>query len=157
MIILVVFFCNYITVSQFVIFMIKYHMDKELFDMKRHEEREKAMIVVYQHLLTGCDLVESMEDIFKMSKDEISDFAKLLINNSIANKDRYEEYINEVLEGWTFNRLGYIEQAILLIGCTEFDNKTAQMPVIIDEAVIMAKKYCDIEAYKLINGVLEKL
>ena len=140
MIILVVFFCNYITVSQFVIFMIKYHMDKELFDMKRHEEREKAMIVVYQHLLTGCDLVESMEDIFKMSKDEISDFAKLLINNSIANKDRYEGYINEVLEGWTFNRLGYIEQAILLIGCTEFDNKTAQMPVIIDEAVIMAKK-----------------
>ena len=139
MIILVVFFCNYITVSQFVIFMIKYHMDKELFDMKRHEEREKAMIVVYQHLLTGCDLVESMEDIFKMSKDEISDFAKLLINNSIANKDRYEGYINEVLEGWTFNRLGYIEQAILLIGCTEFDNKTAQMPVIIDEAVIMAK------------------
>ena len=94
MIILVVFFCNYITVSQFVIFMIKYHMDKELFDMKRHEEREKAMIVVYQHLLTGCDLVESMEDIFKMSKDEISDFAKLLINNSIANKDRYEGYIN---------------------------------------------------------------
>ncbi len=137
--------------------MIKYHMDKELFDMKRHEEREKAMIVVYQHLLTGCDLVESMEDIFKMSKDEISDFAKLLINNSIANKDRYEGYINEVLEGWTFNRLGYIEQAILLIGCTEFDNKTAQMPVIIDEAVIMAKKYCDMEAYKLINGVLEKL
>lgn len=125
--------------------------------MNRHNEREKAMICVYQNLLTNKNVKESLEDIFLVKENEISDFAKSLVYNSIENKERYASYINEVLKGWTFDRLGYLEQAILLIGCTEFDLKLNQMAIIIDEAVILAKKYCDEDAYKLINGVLEKL
>lgn len=125
--------------------------------MNRHNEREKAMICVYQNLLTNKDVKESLEDIFLVNESEISEFARSLVYNSIENKQRYAGYINEVLNGWTFDRLGYLEQAILLLGCTEFDLKMNQMAVIIDEAVILAKKYCDEDAYKLINGVLEKL
>lgn len=125
--------------------------------MKRHIDREKAMICVYQNLLANRSPKESLEDIFLVKENQVDDFAKEIVYHSIANKARFEEYINEVLKGWTFKRLGYIEQAILLVACSEFDLKANPMAVIIDEAVIMAKKYCDDDAYKLINGVLQKL
>lgn len=54
-----------------------------------------------------------------------------------------------------FDRLGRIEQAILLNGCSEFDLKKTEAAVIIDESVQLAKKYCDADTYKLINSVLD--
>ena len=50
-----------------------------------------------------------------------------------------------------------MEQAILLMACCELDLETAPKPIVIDEAITLAKKYCDDEAYKLINGVLDRL
>jgi N utilization substance protein B len=79
-----------------------------------------------------------------------------IIHDSVNNYDRYRSYINEVIKkGWTFDRLGLIEQAILLNGCAEFDLKKTESAVIIDESVEMAKKYCDEDTYKLINSVLD--
>ena len=49
------------------------------------------------------------------------------------------------------------DRAILLMACCEIDLETAQKPIVIDEAVTLAKKYCDDDTYKLINGVLDKL
>jgi N utilization substance protein B len=123
--------------------------------MNRHKIRENSMICVYQNLLTGKDINKCIEETF--ATNEIDDFAKILVFGSLENKERYIGYINQVMEDYTFNRLGYIEQAILLMGCSEFDNQTAYASVIIDEAIILAKRYCDKDAYKLINSVLDKL
>ncbi|MEF9893616.1 transcription antitermination factor NusB [Anaerorhabdus sp.] len=125
--------------------------------MDRHTEREKSMICLYQELLTHRDLTTIVEDIYLNPLNEVSDFSKTLIFHSVANKERFIGYINNVLDDWTFDRLGYIEQAILLIACTEFDVQMAAAPVIIDEAILLAKKYGDEKAYKLINGVLDRL
>lgn len=123
--------------------------------MNRHTIREKSMICIYQYLLCDKDIEESIIDVFETSN--IDDFANLLIYESIKNKDRYIEYINQVMKDYTFDRLGYIEKAILLLGCSEFDNKTALASIIIDEYIILTKEYCDTDAYKLINSVLDKL
>ncbi|SJZ90243.1 transcription antitermination factor NusB [Anaerorhabdus furcosa] len=125
--------------------------------MDRHIEREKSMICLYQGLLTNRDLSGIVEDIYLVPLKEVSDFSKTLIFNSYENRERYIGYINNVLDEWTFDRLGFIEQAILLMACTEFDNKIAETPVIINEAILLAKKYGDDNAYKLINGVLDRL
>ncbi|MEG0077393.1 transcription antitermination protein NusB [Anaerorhabdus sp.] len=125
--------------------------------MDRHIEREKSMICLYQELLTHRDLSGIVEDIYLVPVKEVSEFSQTLIFNSFENKERYIGYINNVLDEWTFDRLGYIEQAILLIACTEFDRQIAETPVIINEAVLLAKKYGDDNAYKLINGVLDRL
>lgn len=125
--------------------------------MNRHSIREKAMVCVYQNLLINNDLKDSVEDTFGKPLTELDDFEKILILHSIENKERFISYINEVLDGWTFDRLGYCEQAILLMACSEFDCQTATANIIIDEAVELAKAYCDDEAFKLVNGVLDRL
>ena len=74
--------------------------------------------------------------------------------------DHEEELIEKIeacLTDWDYNRLGYIEQAILLLGSVEILNMKYDKAIVIDEAVELAKEYCDDETYKLINGVLDKL
>ena len=39
----------------------------------------------------------------------------------------------------------------------ELDLETAPKAIVIDEAVNLAKKYCDEDTYRLINGVLDRL
>ena len=123
--------------------------------MDRHTLREKAMITVYQYLLVKRDIDELIENEYGISPQEVDSYFTDIIRTSVANVERYSGYINQVLEGWTFDRLGYIEQAILLNGCAEFDLKQIEAPVIIDESIEMAKKYCDEDTYKLINSVLD--
>ncbi len=123
--------------------------------MNRHEQREKAMIAVYQYLLVSRDIEELIADTFNTEENEPDEYFIRIVHQSVENKDRYEKYINNVLKGWTFERLGCIEKAILLNGCSEFDLKQLQAAVIIDEYVTIAKEYCDEEAFKLINRVLD--
>jgi N utilization substance protein B len=123
--------------------------------MNRHELREKAMITVYQYLLVERNIDELIEDTFEAPKAEIDPYFIEVIEQSISNIDRYQAYIDKVLVDWKFDRLGKIEQAILLNGCSEFDLKKTEAAVIIDESVQLAKKYCDADTYKLINSVLD--
>ena len=123
--------------------------------MNRHELREKAMITVYQYLLVERNIDELIEDTFEAPKAEIDPYFIEVIEQSISNIDRYQAYIDKVLVDWKFGRLGKIEQAILLNGCSEFDLKKTEAAVIIDESVQLAKKYCDADTYKLINSVLD--
>ena len=113
------------------------------------------MITVYQYLLVERNIDELIEDTFEAPKAEIDPYFIEVIEQSISNIDRYQAYIDKVLVDWKFDRLGKIEQAILLNGCSEFDLKKTEAAVIIDESVQLAKKYCDADTYKLINSVLD--
>jgi N utilization substance protein B len=124
--------------------------------MTRHSNREKAMYVTYQNQIKNRPVNELIHDNFT-EEEETDEYILQVIRQAIENTERYHGYIDEVLEGWTFDRLGYIEQALLLNGCAEFDLKQESMQVIIDEYVRLAKKFCDGDSYKLINGVLDKI
>ncbi|MBQ4343169.1 MAG: transcription antitermination factor NusB [Erysipelotrichaceae bacterium] len=124
--------------------------------MNRHQLREKIMISIYQSQLLRKDLKETVEDNFE-AVEQIEEYGRQLIQSVADNKERFAEYINEVLDEWTFDRLGYLEQAILLLACAEFDCKQLAAQVIMDEAINLTKKYCDDNTYKLINGVLDRL
>ena len=66
--------------------------------------------------------------------------------------------INQSLrEDWTFDRLSLLEQSILLISYQELKQVKTARAVVINEAITLAKEYCDDSSYKLINGVLDRL
>ncbi|MDF9823908.1 N utilization substance protein B [Breznakia sp. PF5-3] len=125
--------------------------------MNRHETRELAMTSLYQSFLLDKDIKRILLENEKIGND-ISPFLYTITIDASSNLDVYKERIDRVLKGdWTFERLGYIEQAILTIALCELDFETAQRQIVIDEAIVLAKKYCDDDTYKLINGVLDKL
>ena len=121
--------------------------------MNRHETRIKVVTAVYQHLLLNKDMVEAFIDNF----ENIDEYVGSIENDLIAHEDAYIETISNNLNKWTFDRLSYIDQAILLVGTSEYNLNKDNKKIIIDEAVRIAKEYSDDDSYKYINGVLDNL
>ena len=123
--------------------------------MNRHEYRVKVVFALYQDLLLNKDIKKSFDDNF--SDEEKVDYINILENDLILNKDNYIKEISNHLRKWTFDRLSYLDQAILLVACSEIKTEVASKNVIIDEAIRIAKEYSDEKSYQYINGVLDNL
>ena len=119
----------------------------------RHENRQKLIFVLYQHLLLHKDINLCFADNF----EDDDEFSRNIIQDIESNKDNYIDEISKHLVKWSFDRLNLIEQAILLEAISEFKLGLNDKAVIINEAIIFAKQYCDDESYKYINGVLDKI
>ena len=123
--------------------------------MNRHEYRVKVVFALYQSLLLNKEISRSVEDNF--DDEEKNEYVTVLENDLIINKDNYIEEISLHLKKWTFERLSYLEQAILLVATSEIKKEIASKNIIIDEAIRIAKMYCDEKSYQYINGVLDNL
>lgn len=125
--------------------------------MNRHEQREIAMKSIYQNLLLGKDIRRAVYDLTQ-GQNEVDEFLYTLTIELMQNKDAYITQINQNLrDDWSFDRLSLLEQSILLIAYQELKQVQTARAVVINEAVTLAKKYCDDSSYKLINGVLDRL
>lgn len=125
--------------------------------MNRHEERELAMVCLYQSLLLNRNIKEILMENEQVGK-AISPFLYTITIDASKYLPYYKKKINAVLkDNWDFERLNYVEQAILVIAICELEFETASRQIVIDEAILLSKKYCDDASYKFINGVLDKL
>lgn len=125
------------------------------FMLNRHEIRERIIFALYQHLLLKHDLNTCFENNF--IDEELNDYIRDIRIDLISNKDNYIQEISQYLVKWTFDRLNLVEQAILLESISEIKLQLNDKAIVIDEAVIFTKEYCDDNAYKYINGVLDKI
>ena len=121
--------------------------------------REKAVFAIYQWRLIAASLEEIemfLETDKRMREDaEARVFALDIIENIMQNYAGYRLDICCYLkQGWTFERLSYLEQAILLVACAELKTADLDKKIIINEAVELTKEYCDESSYRFINGIL---
>ena len=123
--------------------------------LNRHETREKIVFAVYQHLLLHKELQICFDNCFE--EDEYDDFTLAIRDDLIRNEADYVGEIEKHLVKWTFDRLNLVEQAILLETVSELHMNINDKAVVIDEAIILAKTYCDDESYRYINGVLDNI
>ena len=125
--------------------------------MNRHMQRQKAIECLYIHLLLNKPLTQIMDDYeFDISQEE-GKFVLLNLEFIEINEEALIEKINPLLQSeWAFERLAYVDQAILLLAVCELERKLSYKAIVIDEAVELAKLYSDEEAYKYINAVLDK-
>ncbi len=76
----------------------------------------------------------------------------------LSKKEDIDKTISEISDGWKLPRIGKEELAILRLGVYEVVyDETIPEKVAINEAVELAKKYCDVSASKFVNALLAKL
>lgn len=124
----------------------------------RSEAREAVFTQVFQ-LSTQRESMNDAREILLEEKPECEQnigYITDVTNGIIEHEDEIKELINAHLKnGWTFNRLSKATRTILKVAVYEMKYCDDVPPkVAINEAVELAKKYCDEKEPSFINGLL---
>ena len=128
--------------------------------MTRREIREEIFKLLFEKELTDNNVEKRIEETIKenkIKKEEHIEFLTSYVNDIIANKDILVEKIKEILDGWTYERLGTLEKVLLKISFYEIIIKKVGYEIAINEAVELAKKYSYDDTKEFLNGILAKL
>ncbi|HET7813864.1 MAG TPA: transcription antitermination factor NusB [Candidatus Baltobacteraceae bacterium] len=85
-------------------------------------------------------------------------FVKDLVLGTLEHKDESDAAFSPLLEGWTLERLPTIDRLLLRMGTFELRHRPeTPTPVVINEAVELAKRFSTEESGRFVNGVLSAL
>ncbi|MBE0428360.1 MAG: transcription antitermination factor NusB [Thermoleophilia bacterium] len=130
----------------------------EAHTISRRQARRDAMVVLYQHDITGAAPEELYNSLRKERGHEASAFTRDVVEGVLADVGELDAEIDVHAIGWPAHRMAALERNILRIGLYEI-RKRGDIPVevSIDEAVRLSKRFCSREAAALINGILGKV
>jgi len=74
----------------------------------------------------------------------------------IDAREELDQIIAPLLEKWRLERVGLATRLILRFALWELKNTQEHSVVVINEAVELAKCFAEFEAYKFINGILDR-
>lgn len=124
----------------------------------RSELREKCMTILYQTVVYDKNkMTYNLDDLIHDVMDVDNEFVKEIVYGVTTYKKELDEIANKYLDGWTIDRLGNTDIAILRMGIFELLYTKTPSIVAINEAVELSKKYSDDSVRKMINGVLDKV
>ena len=84
-------------------------------------------------------------------------FITQIITKFVAERAAIDERITAHLQKWTLDRLRQTDLAVLRLALTEMLLAAVPVPVIINEAVSLAKKYGEVSSGTFVNGILAQL
>ncbi|MDE1547844.1 transcription antitermination factor NusB [Jeotgalibaca caeni] len=136
--------------------------------LNRHQVREKALQAIFQ--LKFNDELERDEAIHAAILSEWEDaepgelpdepYLSSLVHGVLDNQEAINETIRPYLKNWTLERLPKTDSIILQLAVYEMcfaENTDVPQRVALNEAIELAKEYCDEKSRKFINGVLSNL
>ena len=104
------------------------------------------MILLYQRDVTGL-FTEELEENAARDGDPLDPFARVLAEGVASDTASLDALITGAAEGWTAERLAPLERNILRVAVHEMsDRPDIPTAVSINEAVDLAKRYCQAEA-----------
>ena len=123
----------------------------------RRAARRQAVFLLYQHDVTGLPL-EELEANAARDGAPLDPFARALVEGVASDTSRLDALVTAAAEGWTAERLAPLERNILRVAVHEMlDRPDIPVAVAINEAVDLAKRYCQAEAAGLVNGILGRI
>ena len=128
--------------------------------MTRRKIREEIFKLLFEYELINNDIEKRINDVIteeNLKKDEEIDFLRSYVTEIIANESILIERIKDVLEGWTYERLGTIEKVLLKVSFYEITIKNVGYEIAINEVLEISKKYSYNDTKDFLNGILAKL
>jgi N utilization substance protein B len=125
----------------------------------RHRSRQRALQVLFSWDLRKQPVDEAIAAFYKTldSEDEDptpgqpDDFMETLVRQAAAIDDR----IAVKSEHWRLDRMPAVDRNILRLAVYEMSDVGTPAPVVIDEALELARKFSTDESVAFINGVLD--
>jgi transcription antitermination protein NusB len=121
----------------------------------RSKARKRAVDVLYAADLRGRDRREQLAEEVATGQPPVNDYTVRLVEGVAEHAADIDRLIDEHASGWTLQRLPDVDRAILRMATFELlwaDD--VPDPVVIDEAVELAKQLSTDDSPGFVNGVL---
>lgn len=125
--------------------------------MGRRKSRDIVVKLLYQKEIVKTDIKELTEGYFQEHTVDESDmnFVRSQIEEIENNLTVIDEEIKKYLKSWDFDRLSKPDLAILRNAVYELlYRKDLSEGIIINEAVLLCKKYGSDDSFVYVNGIL---
>lgn len=120
----------------------------------RSYAREAAFCKIYTYIMRQeFDGDFSQFDQDKLDESDL-EFAKSLVEGVIANKQKIDGIVAEHSKQFKLSRIYRPDLAALELAIFEMQNTDTPHPVVINEAVGLAKKYSTDKSVSFVNGIL---
>ncbi|MDY0151834.1 MAG: transcription antitermination factor NusB [Candidatus Cloacimonas sp.] len=116
------------------------------------EFREYSLLSEYPEVLQSLASSENIP-----FNSPVYAFADDLIKNTIINIEAIETEIDKLTDNWSLAHIAHLDRSILSVASYELLFTDTPPPVVINEAIEVAKKYCSETTGKFINGILDAI
>ena len=130
--------------------------------ISRRKLRETIFLLLFRIEFNTAEELREQVDWFFDGNEQYSPESSQAIRDKLedilSRLPEIDSVIGEICEGWSINRLGKAELALLRLAVYEIKmDDNVPTGVAINEAVELTKIYCSEEAPRFVNGVLAKL
>lgn len=85
------------------------------------------------------------------------EFGRQLFRNVLANRKELDKALSAKAANWSLRRMAAIDRNVLRLGAYELLMTDTPGPVVINEAVALAKRYGDRQSGQFVNGILDRV
>ncbi len=128
----------------------------------RHRSRKRALQVLFEWDMRGeaadvaiahfYDTLYSEENETKPKPDK---FMEELVRGTVSNAGEIDKKIEAKAQNWRLERMPVVDRNILRLAIFELSLNTLPAPVVMDEALELARQFSNDEAISFINGILD--
>lgn len=128
-------------------------------NLTQWEKRVAVFKFVYSVLISDLSKDESVKKFELELKDTINDdYINAITLYFIENKSFLEQTLEKhLLKNWTIDRVDFIDKSIIYASISEYKACNVNKGIVIDQAIITAKKYGIENSYKFVNYILDKV
>ena len=121
----------------------------------RSKARKRAVDLLYEADLRGVDVIETVAERVAMADPPVNEYTVELVEGVYGARERIDAILSTYAEGWELERMPDVDRAILRLAVYELLWRAdVPDPVVIDEAVELAKSLSTDESPRFVNGVL---
>ena len=124
----------------------------------RRKARELALQMLFENDVAGTDpsvMFSRSADLAKAA-DGMRDFTKRLVSGTLLHRDALDTIISKQADNWRLARMPIVDRNILRLALFELLHEPeTPRPVVIDEALEIAKRFSTPRSSQFINGILD--
>lgn len=124
----------------------------------RRKARELALQMLFEHDVAGAspaDMFERSEDL-RNASEGLREFTKRLVSGTLEHRDALDALISRQADHWRLMRMPIVDRNILRMALFELLHEPeTPRPVVIDEALEIAKRFSTPRSSQFINGILD--
>lgn len=127
----------------------------------RTRAREVALQLLFQYDINPWVSVDAMEQFVRDRLGPVreDDFSLKLYHGVVKIRDEIDTRLSGIAENWRVSRMASVDRNILRMGAYEmlYMNGITPGPVVLDEAIELARRYGSEDSPAFVNGILDRL